>query len=70
MAWRDSKASFSRLLLFMASIILGISAVVSIQSFSKNLKENIAIQSKALMGADFVIDSDQPPNEKVMSIID
>ncbi|MEL6304264.1 MAG: FtsX-like permease family protein [Bacteroidota bacterium] len=70
MAWRDSKASFSRLLLFMASIILGISAVVSIQSFSKNLKENIAIQSKALMGADFVIDSNQPPNEKVLSIID
>ena len=70
MAWRDSKASGSRLLLFMASIILGIAAVVSIQSFSKNLEENIAIQSKMLMGADFVIDSNKPPNEKVLSIID
>ena len=70
MAWRDSKASGSRLLLFMASIILGIAAVVSIQSFSENLEENIAIQSKTLMGADFVIDSNQPPNEKVMAIID
>ncbi|MEM8999228.1 MAG: FtsX-like permease family protein [Bacteroidota bacterium] len=70
MAWRDSKASGSRLLLFMASIILGIAAVVSIQSFSENLEENIALQSKALMGADFVVDSNQPPNEKVMAIID
>ncbi|WP_106147718.1 ABC transporter permease [Flagellimonas meridianipacifica] len=70
MAWRDSKASGSRLLLFMASIILGIAAVVSIQSFSENLEENIAIQSKALMGADFVIDSNQTPNEKVLAIID
>ncbi|MEM8848283.1 MAG: FtsX-like permease family protein [Bacteroidota bacterium] len=70
MAWRDSKASGSRLLLFMASIILGIAAVVSIQSFSENLEENIAIQSKTLMGADFVIDSNQPPNEKVLAIID
>ncbi|MEM9075460.1 MAG: FtsX-like permease family protein [Bacteroidota bacterium] len=70
MAWRDSKASGSRLLLFMASIILGIAAVVSIQSFSENLEENISIQSKALMGADFVIDSNQPPNERVMAIID
>ncbi len=70
MAWRDSKASGSRLLLFMASIILGIAAVVSIQSFSENLEENIALQSKALMGADFVIDSNQPPNEKVLAIID
>nr|WP_298999761.1 FtsX-like permease family protein [uncultured Allomuricauda sp.] len=70
MAWRDSKASGSRLLLFMASIILGIAAVVSIQSFSKNLEENIAVQSKMLMGADFVIDSNQTPNEKVLAIID
>ena len=70
MAWRDSKASGSRLLLFMASIILGIAAVVSIQSFSENLEENIAIQSKILMGADFVIDSNKPPNDKVLAIID
>ncbi|NNE78585.1 MAG: FtsX-like permease family protein, partial [Pricia sp.] len=70
MAWRDGKSSFRRLLLFMASIILGIAAVVSIQSFSKTLKENIALQSKALMGADFIIDSDQPPNERVVAIID
>ncbi|MDT7829829.1 FtsX-like permease family protein [Pricia sp. S334] len=70
MAWRDGKASGTRLLLFMASIILGIAAVVSIQSFSENLKDNIALQSKALMGADFIIDSRQPPNERVLQIID
>ena len=70
MAWRDSRASGKRLLLFMASIILGIAAVVSIQSFGENLQENIGIQSKALMGADYLIDSDQLPNERVWSIID
>lgn len=70
MAWRDGKASLSRLMLFMATIILGIAAVVSIQLFSENLKENIKSQSKALMGADFLIDSRQLPNEKVQHIID
>jgi len=70
MAWRDGKASGKRLLLFMASIILGIAAVVSIQSFSQNLKENIASQSKQLMGADYIIDSNQLPSEKVQKIID
>ncbi|MFS4494641.1 ABC transporter permease [Maribacter sp. 2308TA10-17] len=70
MAWRDGKASGKRLLLFMASIILGIAAVVSIQSFSENLKENIAAQSKELMGADYIIDSNQLPTEKVQKIID
>lgn len=70
MAWRDGKASLSRLLLFMASIILGIAAVVSIQLFSNNLKQNIQLQSKALMGADYIIDSKQEPTKKVLAIID
>ena len=70
MAWRDGKASGKRLLLFMASIILGIAAVVSIQSFSQNLKDNIGLQSKALMGADYLIDSNEPANERVQELMD
>ncbi len=70
MAWRDAKASRVRLLLFMASIILGIAAVVSIQLFSQNLKSNIKVQSKALMGADFIIDTDELPTERAQEIID
>src|SRR5690606_763013 len=70
MAWRDAKASKMRLLLFMASIILGIAAVVSIQLFSTNLKDNIQRQSKSLMGADFIIKSKQLPTPNAQSIID
>lgn len=70
MAWRDGKASGRKLSLFMASIVLGIAAVVSIQSFGENLKNNISLQSKSLMGADFKIDSNKEPNEEVLSIID
>ena len=70
MAWRDAKASRVRLLLFMASIILGIAAVVSIQLFSENLKSNIQRQSKSLMGADYIIDTEQLPNERAQAIID
>jgi len=70
MAWRDGKASSGRLLLFMSSIVLGIAAVVSVQSFSKNLEDNIQLQSKALMGADFLIDSNELPSERVQGIMD
>ena len=70
MAWRDAKASKVRLLLFMASIILGIAAVVSIQLFSTNLKDNIQRQSKTLMGADFIINSKQAPTDRARAIID
>ncbi|SDS35075.1 putative ABC transport system permease protein [Formosa sp. Hel1_31_208] len=70
MAWRDAKASRVRLLLFMASIILGIAAVVSIQLFSTNLKDNIQRQSKSLMGADYIIDTRQVPTKRAQAIID
>ncbi|QDO95729.1 FtsX-like permease family protein [Formosa sediminum] len=70
MAWRDAKASKVRLLLFMASIVLGIAAVVSIQLFSANLKDNLQSQSKTLMGADFIIDSKQEPTTRAQAIID
>lgn len=70
MAWRDGKASGRKLVLFVASIIIGIAAVVSIQSFGNNLKNNIALQSKSLMGADFKISSNNPPNEIVANIMD
>lgn len=70
MAWRDAKASRVRLLLFMASIILGIAAVVSIQLFSTNLIDNIKRQSKALLGADYVIETRQVPTERAQAIVD
>lgn len=70
MAWRDAKASKLRLLLFMASIILGIAAVVAIQLFSVNLKDNIQLQSKNLLGADYIIKTNQLPSVKGQAIID
>lgn len=69
MALRDARASKARLFLFMASIILGIAAVVSIQLFSQNLSINIERQSKTLMGADFTVDTRQMPTQEVQSIV-
>lgn len=70
MAWRDGKASFGKLILFVFSITLGVAAVVSVYSFSGILKKNIASQSKSLLGADYLIESDKPVNDKVRAIID
>lgn len=70
MAWRDGKAGHGKLLLFILSIALGVTAVVSIHAFSETLQESIAQQSKSLMGADYMIESDHPINDRVAGIID
>jgi putative ABC transport system permease protein len=57
MAWRDSRASRRRLLLFSLSVVLGIAALVAIGSFTVNLKQAIDDQAKGLLGADLVVTS-------------
>ena len=60
MAWRDSRASRRKLLLFSSSIIIGIAALVAISSFGQNLRRTIDIQAKSLLGADLVIAARDP----------
>lgn len=55
MAWRDSRASRRRLVLFSLSVVLGIAALVAIGSFSANLERAIEQQAKGLLGADLIV---------------
>ncbi|MBD2768933.1 FtsX-like permease family protein [Hymenobacter sp. BT664] len=61
MAWRDSRRSRTRLLLFMASIVLGIAALVGINSFGDNLARSVDEQARELLGADLVLSSGGRP---------
>ena len=60
MAWRDARKSKSRLLLFISSIVIGIAALVAINSFSDNLQSDINSQAKELLGADLELSSTDP----------
>lgn len=60
MAWRDSRKNRSRLFLFMSSIVLGIGALVAINSFGDNLTAQINSEAKELLGADLEIESRSP----------
>src|ERR1700674_3122426 len=57
MAWRDSRSSLRRLLLFSISITLGIAALVGIGSFRHSLAQAIDDQARSLLGADLVVES-------------
>lgn len=60
MAWRDSRRSRSRLLLFTSAIVLGIAALVGINGFGDNLARSIDEQARELVGADLVLSASQP----------
>jgi len=60
MAWRDGRHNFSRLFLFVASLITGIAAVVAIGSLNYALQGELDNNAKELLGADLVINSSKP----------
>ncbi len=70
MAWRDSRRSRSRLLLFTSSITLGIAALVAINSFNANLRSDVDRKEKELLGADLVISANQPVNDTLQAWFD
>ena len=63
MAWRDSRASRRRLVLFSFSVVLGIAALVAIGSLGANLERGIDEQAKGLLGADLIITGRNPVSE-------
>ena len=54
LAWRESRYTRRRLLLYMSSISLGVAALVAIDSFAGNITRSVREQSRALIGGDIV----------------
>ncbi len=69
MAWRDSRASRRRLLLYSLSVVLGIAALVSIGSFSANVRSAIQSEAKGLLGADLFVTSSAPLTAPVLEYL-
>jgi putative ABC transport system permease protein len=70
MAWRDARHNFSRLFLFMTSLITGIAAVVSLDSLNHALQNDIDRNAKELLGADLVINSDKKFDRSLQAVFD
>ena len=70
MAWRDSRSSRGQLLLFAASIVLGVAALVAISGFRANLKSALDLQAKSLLGADLLLSGRQPLTGGAKSLVE
>jgi putative ABC transport system permease protein len=70
MAWRDARHNFSRLALFIASIVTGIAAVVSLDSLNHSLQVDIDRNAKELLGADLVVTGDKKFGPEITTVFD
>lgn len=62
MAWRDSRRSRGRLLLFSTALTLGVAALVAIGSLGAHLNRAIDEQARGLVGADLVLEGRGTPS--------
>lgn len=69
-AWRESRTARRRLLLYMSSISLGVSALVAIDSFTENVSKSVHEQSRALLGGDVSLSSRSAFSKSVAQLLD
>lgn len=70
MVRREGGASRRRLGVHMASITLGVAAVVAINSFRTDIERSVQVQARALLGADLELRSSRPFPDSVRMLLD
>lgn len=70
LAWRESRSTRRRLLLYMSSIALGVAALVAIDSYAGNINRSVREQSRALVGGDVALSSRQGWSPQADSLFD
>ena len=69
-AWRDSRRTRRRLLLFIASMALGVAALVAIRSFADSLETAVAEQAQSLTGSDLTVWARRALGRKDAALVD
>lgn len=70
LAWRESRSTRRRLLLYMSSIALGVAALVAIDSYAGNINRSVHEQSRSLVGGDVALSSRQAWSPGADSLLD
>lgn len=70
MAWRESRGSRRRLLVFLFSMVVGIALLVALSSTAESLRYSIDQQARDLLGADMKFSNNQPFNGLTQATID
>jgi len=70
MAWRDSRGSRKRLLLYLSAMMLGVAALVAIRGFGENLRRTVNREAKTLLGADLRLEAEAPFSDSTEAMID
>src|SRR6476661_4465065 len=55
MAWRETRASWGRLLFFFICVAIGVAAIVVLRSVVQTVRETLTREARQIVGADVVL---------------
>jgi putative ABC transport system permease protein len=70
LAWREGRAAYRRLSVFVSSIALGVGSLVAIHSFRADVQRSIGEQARTLLGADVRVSSSREFPEAFDAVLD
>lgn len=70
LAWREGRAGYRRLSVFVSSIALGVGSLVAIHSFRADVQRSLGDQARALLGADVRVSSNREFPEAFDAVLD
>jgi len=70
LAWRESRTTRRKLFLYMSTIAVGVAALVSIDSFARNVTRSVREQSRSLLGGDVQFSSRRPFAKETEQLLD
>lgn len=70
MAWRETRASWARLLFFFLCVGLGVAAIIVLRSVVQNVRETMTREARSMVGADLVLQSQRPFTDAVLARFD
>jgi putative ABC transport system permease protein len=65
MAWREIRASWTRLTFFFLCVAVGVAAIVAVRSVIQTVRDVLTREARALVGADLVVQSGRPWDDDV-----
>ena len=69
MAWRETRASWLRLMFFFVCVALGVAAIVVLRSVVQNVRDTLTREARAIVGADVVVQSPRPWTEETLATL-
>lgn len=69
MSWRETRASWRRLLFFFVCVAIGVGAIVALRSVIQSVRHAFSGQARNLMGADVLIQTSRGWDEQTLALI-